>query len=81
VPLRPKVIRVLTLVACGLGASKAADAYIGPGAGLSVIGTAVAFVGAVIFAVIGLVWYPLKRLFGALRHRGSSDDGEKAAQS
>ena len=37
-------------------------AYIGPGAGLGVIAVTVALVLGVLLLVIGLVWYPLKRL-------------------
>ena len=40
-----------------------AAAYVGPGAGLSAIGVLVALVGAVALAIVGFVWYPLKRLF------------------
>jgi uncharacterized membrane protein len=59
-----------------------AAAYIGPGAGISVIGTAVAFVGALVFAIIGFVWYPLKRLAAALRSsRSSGDEDPKASVS
>jgi hypothetical protein len=50
------------------------SAYIGPGAGISVIGTAVAFVGAVIFAIVGFVWYPIKRLLAFLRRDRAPDD-------
>jgi len=39
-------------------------AYIGPGAGLTVVGTVAALFGAVLLAIIGFVWYPLKRLMG-----------------
>lgn len=39
-----------------------AYAYMGPGSGLGVIGTLLAVIGAVIFAIIGFIWYPLKRL-------------------
>lgn len=58
-----------------------ADAYIGPGAGITVIGTAVAFVGAVIFAIVGFIWYPLKRLRAALRGPQPEDGDEKASIS
>ncbi len=40
----------------------AAQAYIGPGAGLSAIGTLVGVVGAVLLAIVGFVWYPVKRM-------------------
>ncbi len=39
-----------------------AHAYIGPGAGITAIGSVLALIGAVILAIIGLVWYPLKRM-------------------
>ncbi|MCA8882249.1 MAG: hypothetical protein KDA50_00615 [Rhodobacteraceae bacterium] len=39
-----------------------AMAYIGPGAGLSAIGTAIAVVGAFFLLIVGFIWYPVKRL-------------------
>lgn len=51
------------VIALTIGFAGSAHAYIGPGAGLGVIGTLVAFVGAVLLAIVGFVWYPLKRLF------------------
>ena len=38
-----------------------AMAYIGPGAGLTAIGTVLALIGAVVLAIFGFVWYPMKR--------------------
>lgn len=37
-------------------------AYIGPGAGLSAIGSLLALIGAGLLMVVGFVWYPVKRL-------------------
>ena len=37
-------------------------AYIGPGAGLSAIGSLLALIGAVLLAIVGFVWYPVRRL-------------------
>ena len=45
-----------------LMAASPAMAYIGPGAGLTAIGAALAFVGAILLAVVGFIWYPNKRL-------------------
>jgi len=42
--------------------SDLAHAYLGPGAGLSAIGSVVAFIGAVLLLIVGFVWYPIKRL-------------------
>lgn len=59
-----------------------AAAYMGPGAGLSAIGTLLALVAALCLAIVGFVWYPLKR---AVRKTGASalpraqrrDDGKE----
>lgn len=39
-----------------------AYAYIGPGAGLTAIGTVLALGAAILLAIVGFVWYPVKRL-------------------
>jgi len=44
-----------------------AFAYIGPGAGISAIGTALALIAAVLLAIVGFIWYPVKRLIGSRR--------------
>jgi len=48
-------------------------AYIGPGAGLTVIGTVLGVIGALLLAIIGFVWYPVKRLSARLRGRRKVD--------
>ena len=55
----------------------AAFAYIGPGAGLSAIVIVIALAGAVILAIIGFVWYPLKRL---LRKKPANPDNKTRAE-
>ena len=54
-------VPALTLIV-GSFVPQVALAYIGPGAGLSAIGTLIALVGAVLLAIVGFVWYPVKRL-------------------
>lgn len=41
---------------------KATLAYVGPGAGIAALGTLIAVVVAIIAAIFGFAWYPLKRL-------------------
>lgn len=62
-----RLISPLAAVALTLAAPSAALAYIGPGAGISAIGTALALVAAVLLAIVGFVWYPIKRLLGGRR--------------
>jgi len=45
----------------------AAQAYVGPGAGLGAIGTVLALIGAVLLAILGFLWYPIKRLLAKRR--------------
>ena len=52
-----------------LGMPQAVAGYVGPGAGLTIIGAALAFVGAVVLGLIGFVWYPVKRLKRAWSER------------
>ena len=65
--LHPFTTAFAVVAAVGLMASPAL-AYIGPGAGLGAIGTLIALIGALLLAVVGFVWYPLKRL---MRHRSA----------
>ncbi len=53
-------------------------AYIGPGAGLSAIGSILGFVGVVLLLVLGFVWYPVKRLLRRRKARSEyrSDDAQ-----
>jgi len=39
-----------------------AMAYSGPGAGIGAIGSVLALVGTLLFATLGFIWYPLRRL-------------------
>ena len=56
-------------------------AYVGPGAGLTVIGTVVALGGAVLLAIVGFLWYPLKRLMGRNKSASSGQAPEAASEA
>jgi hypothetical protein len=47
-----------------LGFSKIVWAYIGPGSGLSAIGSLLACLAGLVVTILGFVWYPLKRILG-----------------
>jgi uncharacterized membrane protein len=64
--------RVWAVSLCVIGLSLAPEAawgYVGPGAGLSVIGSILALVVAVVLGVVGFIWYPIRRLRRAMRAR------------
>jgi len=44
-----------------------AHAYVGPGLGLGAIGAIVGIIVAVFLAIVGVIWYPLKRMLRKLK--------------
>jgi len=50
-----------------------AAAYVGPGAGLTAIGTVLALIGAVFLAIVGFIWYPVKRLLRRSSAHGAEE--------
>lgn len=56
-------------------ATSPAQAYIGPGAGAGAIAVTLALIVGVLLLVVGLVWYPLKRL---VRRRKGAGENPKA---
>ena len=62
--------RLATAVA-GLAALALAPAealaYTGPGAGISAIGSVLALLAALGLAIVGFVWYPIKRLIKSFK--------------
>ena len=58
--------------------------YIGPGGALSAIGSFLALLAAVLLALLGFVWYPIKRMLRARKAKRantleSSPSGEPMA--
>jgi len=52
-----------------------AHAYVGPGAGIGILGTLAALAGAVILLLAGFIWYPVKRMMKKKRgHAGAVND-------
>jgi hypothetical protein len=64
-----------------MATSRTADAYIGPGAGISAIGTVIALPGAVVLAIVGFIWYPARRLLAMVRRRRGQAVDRTIAQS
>ena len=49
-------------------------AYVGPGAGLSALGSLFALLAAVVVAIFGFLWYPIKRLLNKRRATAAQAD-------
>jgi hypothetical protein len=68
--------RLLLLVVVQMAVTTTANAYIGPGSGLSAIGSVLSVIAAMFLAVAGFVWYPLKRLFKRRKAAMLSQSGD-----
>lgn len=75
-----KTVAWLSTFALAAGLPGAAMAYIGPGAGLTAIGSVLAFLGVILLLVAGFVWYPVKRLLRR-RRRGASVDADTGSDA
>lgn len=69
-----KINSVLFSAAFLLILSQPAYAYIGPGAGAGAIIVTIALVTGLLLLVVGLVWFPLKRLIKGKSGSGSGAD-------
>ena len=58
----PAVLNTMLGLSLAVLTPNSALAYIGPGAGLGAIAVAIAVAFGFLLLMIGLVWYPLKRL-------------------
>lgn len=67
------LVAVFPFATAALIAAPAA-AYVGPGAGLSAIGTLVALIVALFLAILGFIWYPMRRILGKSKPPGGSSD-------
>lgn len=67
-------MRVIAFALVLLAFAAPAQAYMGPGAGLAFLGSLLALIAAIGIGILGLVWYPLKRL---LRMRRASEEQDQ----
>lgn len=65
--MKQRVFVLAGILACVLLGSSEANAYIGPGAGLSAFGSLLALIVAVFAGIVGFIWYPIKRLLKKMR--------------
>ena len=77
--MRQLTLCCLTVATLAIAAAGPAQAYIGPGAGISAIGTVIALLGAILLAVVGFVWYPIKRLRAKRRQAAKLEEGRQAS--
>lgn len=74
---RHNLVFAATMLA-GLLLPGTAFAYIGPGAGLTALGTILSLIAALLLAIVGFVWYPVRRLMR--RKRRSEEPSTQPTQ-
>lgn len=57
------------LFACCVLVASSASAYVGPGPGLSMLGSALGFLAAIGFALLVVIAYPIRLLWVKLRRK------------
>jgi hypothetical protein len=72
--LRARPRGVATTAIAVLTVALPVAAYVGPGAGLSALGSLLALLAAVVVAIAGFLWYPIKRLLGKRRATAQQAD-------
>ena len=56
-----RALSLLVMISIGLYAGSAL-AYVGPGVGAGVVAVVIGVISSVFLAVVGIIWYPIKRL-------------------
>jgi hypothetical protein len=57
-----RIVPLACLVLPALLQPATAVAYVGPGAGLSIVGSLLAFFAAIIVGIFGFLWFPIRRI-------------------
>ncbi len=57
-----KFVSVILVALAATLAPSLALAYVGPGAGLSAVGSLLSLLAAIGLAILGFIWYPIRRL-------------------
>lgn len=53
-------------------------AYIGPGAGLSIVGSVLAFLAAIVAGILGFLWFPIRRMIRKRKEAAAKAAGAAA---
>jgi hypothetical protein len=69
------LVVMLMLVTGILASCGVAEAYVGPGPGITMLTALWAVIAAIALAVVGLLVWPLRALFRRLKHRNEPSGG------
>lgn len=72
---------ILTIGMVAVGLVSPALAYVGPGAGITMLGALWAVIAAVGLAFVGVVLWPIRRLLGRNKAKAAQSKSDGAVQS
>jgi len=75
-----KLALAVSIMSAGMLLPETSLAYVGPGAGLTAVGTILAFIFAALLSVVGFIWYPVKRILRKLK-KPSTDAVTKTTET
>ena len=64
-----KFVSLILAVLAATLAPSMAFAYVGPGAGLSAVGSLLSLLAAIGLAILGFIWYPIRRLLRRFKRK------------
>ena len=64
-----------------LSLSSSAAAYIGPGAGISVLGSLLAVLGTIVLAIGAILFWPIRKLLKRRKGKQAGDTPDSTAES
>jgi hypothetical protein len=70
----PRVLTVIAVATCAAMFAPAAFAYVGPGAGLGVLGAMLAIVAAVLATVLGLILWPVRMIMRRMKRTADAKE-------
>jgi len=71
---RFSILYTLAASLAAVFAPATAFAYVGPGAGITAIGSVLALVAGVVLAIVGFIWYPIKRFITRFKSGKAAGD-------
>jgi hypothetical protein len=78
--MRKQLYFALSILPCMLLSPSAAMAYVGPGAGLTMLGSLWGLILAVVFIVFGLLILPIKIMRNKMKKNKAAEEQEKGAE-
>ena len=68
------MVKLIILILIFLNLTTPSNAYLGPGIGAGILLATLGIVVAIIASIVGLIWFPLKKIFNKKKKRKKKVD-------